>query len=135
MYDLTPGGEAAFEALAALEEAMRRVGGLQAVALRQIEEMLGQLIAALGASVPDAERVFGLCEDLHARFKGLTANAALFMQKVNRLLAAPVLEREDFALFKADTITYLNDFIADLDTLAGQIRQRLDDSTRSDLRS
>ena len=38
---------------------------------------------------PDGERVFGLCEDLHARFKGLTANAALFMQKVNRLLAAP----------------------------------------------
>jgi uncharacterized protein (TIGR02677 family) len=127
VYDLTPGGEAAFEALAALDEALRRVGGLQAVALRQIEEMLGQLAAALWASVPDAERVFGLCEDLHARFKGLTANAALFMQKVNRLLAAPVLDARDFALFKADTITYLNDFIVDLDILAVRIRQRLDD--------
>ena len=127
VYDLTPGGEAAFEALAALDEALRRVGGLQAVALRQIEEMLGQLVAALGVPVPDAERVFGLCEDLHTRFKGLTANAALFMQKVSRLLAAPALDARDFALFKADTITYLNDFISDLDILAVRIRQRLDD--------
>jgi uncharacterized protein (TIGR02677 family) len=127
VYDLTPGGEAAFEALATLEEALRRVGGLQAVALRQIEEMLGQLVTALRATTPDAERVFALCEDLHARFKGLTANASLFMQKVNRLLAAPVLDARDFALFKADTITYLNDFIADLDILAVRIRQRLDE--------
>ena len=108
VYDLTPGGEAAFEALATLDEALRRVGGLQAVALRQIEEMLGQLVTALRATTQDADRVFALCEDLHARFKGLTANASLFMQKVNRLLAAPVLDARDFALFKADTITYLH---------------------------
>ena len=132
VYDLTPGGEAAFEALAALDEALRRVGGLQAVALRQIEEMLGQLVGALRATPPDAERVFGLCEDLHGRFKGLTAYAALFMQKVNRLLAAPVLDARDFALFKADTITYLNDFIADLDILAVRIRQRLKDLDQVD---
>ncbi len=37
VYDLTPGGEAAAEALAALDKALRRVGGLQAVALRHIE--------------------------------------------------------------------------------------------------
>jgi uncharacterized protein (TIGR02677 family) len=126
VYDLTPGGEAAAEALVALGEALRRVGGLQAVALRQIEEMLGELAAALRAPLPDSERVYALCEDLHTRFKGLTANAALFMQKVNRLLAAPVLDPQDFSLFKADTITYLNDFIKDLDILAGQIRARLD---------
>lgn len=127
VYDLTPGGEAAAEALAALDEALRRVGGLQAVALRHIEEMLGQLVNALRAAPPEGERIFGLCEDLHARFKGLTANAALFMQKVNRLLAVPGLDIRDFALFKADTITYLNDFIADLDVLAVRIRQRLED--------
>ena len=39
VYDLTPGGEAAGEALTALDEALRRVGGLQAVALRHIYEM------------------------------------------------------------------------------------------------
>lgn len=132
VYDLTPGGEAAAEALAALDEALRRVGGLQAVALRHIEEMLGQLVNALRAAPPEGERIFGLCEDLHARFKGLTANAALFMQKVNRLLAAPVLDIRDFALFKADTITYLNDFIADLDVLAVRIRQRLEDLDQID---
>ena len=126
VYDLTPGGEAAAEALAALDDALRRVGGLQAVALRHIEEMLGQLVSTLRAEYPDGERIYGLCEDLHARFKSLTANAGLFMQKVNRLLAAPVLDARDFALFKADTITYLNDFIADLDVLAGRIRQRLE---------
>lgn len=126
VYDLTPGGEAAAEAVTTLEEAIRRVGGLQAVALRQIEEMLGHLVTELRSPAPDGARVYALCEDLHTRFKSLTANAALFMQKVNRLLAAPVLSDDDYALFKADTITYLSDFIADLDTLAGQIRARLD---------
>jgi len=132
VYDLTPGGEAAVEALAALSEALRRVGGLQTVALRQIEEMLGQLVSALCAPQPDGERIYALCEDLHTRFKSLTANAALFMQKVNRLLAAPVLDAQDFALFKADTIAYLNDFISDLDVLAGHIRARLDALDRLD---
>jgi len=132
VYDLTPGGEAADEALAALGDALRRVGGLQAVALRQIEEMLGQLVSVLCMPQPDGERVYALCEDLHTRFKSLTANAALFMQKVNRLLAAPVLDPRDFLLFKADTIAYLNDFIKDLDILAGHIRARLDALDRID---
>ena len=51
---------------------------------------------------------------------------------MNRLLAAPVLNARDFALFKADTITYLNDFIADLDILAVRIRQRLDNLDQVD---
>ena len=61
VYDLTPGGEAAAEALAAFDEALRRVGGLQAVALRHAEEMLGQLVSALRADKPEGERIFGLC--------------------------------------------------------------------------
>lgn len=132
VYDLTPGGEAAAEALRALDDALRRVGGLQAVALRQIEEMLGQLAVLLRAQRPDGDRIFGLCEDLHARFKSLTTNAALFMQKVNRLLASSTIDVRDFTLFKADTITYLNDFIADLDVFAARIRLRLDDLDQVD---
>jgi uncharacterized protein (TIGR02677 family) len=86
VYDLTPGGEAAAEALRALDDALRRVGGLQAVALRQIEEMLGQLAILLRAQRPDGDRIFGLCEDLHTRFKSLTTNAVLFMQKSHESL-------------------------------------------------
>jgi uncharacterized protein (TIGR02677 family) len=127
VYDLTPGGEAAAEALEALEEGLRRVGGLQAVALRQIDEMLGELAGALAAPDPDGERVYLLCEDLHARFKSLTTNAAAFMQKVNKLLSSPVLDTDEFTLFKVDTITYLTDFIGDLDVRATHIRRRLDD--------
>jgi uncharacterized protein (TIGR02677 family) len=47
------------------------------------------------------------------------------MQKVNRLLAAPLLETAEFALLKAETIAYLGDFLADLDTVGGRIRIRL----------
>ena len=126
VYDLTPGGEAAAEALTALEDGLRRVGGLQAVALRQIEEKLAELVDALAAAEPDGDRVFGLCEDLHARFKSLTTNAAAFMQKVNKLLSSPVLDTAEFTLFKTDTIMYLNDFIGDLEFLALHIRRRLD---------
>jgi uncharacterized protein (TIGR02677 family) len=132
VYDLTPGGEAAAEALATLEEGLRRVGGLQAVALRQIEEKLAELVAALSTERPDGDQVYGLCEDLHGRFKSLTTNAAAFMQKVHKLLSSPVLDTAEFTLFKADTITYLNDFIGDLDTLSAHIRRRLSELDRID---
>ena len=102
------------------------MGGLQAVALRQIEEMLGELSAALDIASPDGDRVYTLCEDLHARFKSMTTNATVFVQKVNKLLNSPVVETAEFALFKVDTINYLNDFIGDLDVLAAHIRRRLD---------
>ena len=92
LYDLTPGGEAAAEALRALDDALRRVGGLQAVALRQIEEMLGQLADLLRAQRPDGDRIFGLCEDLHTRFKSLTTNASLFIA-----IASRVTGRRDWA--------------------------------------
>ena len=94
--------------------------------------MLGQLAALLRAERPDGDRIFGLCEDLHTRFKSLTTNAVLFMQKVNRLLASSAIDVRDFTLFKADTITYLNDFIADLDVFAARIRRRLDDLDQVD---
>jgi uncharacterized protein (TIGR02677 family) len=124
--DLTTGGEAAQDALVALEDGLRRVGGLQAVALRQIEELVGRLAELVGSDQPDGDEVYVCCEDLHSRFRSLTANAALFMQKVNKLLGSPVVNGEEFALFKADTIAYLNDFLADLDTLSMDIRGCLD---------
>ena len=131
VYDLTPGGEAAQEALSALEDGLRRVGGLQAVALRQIEELLDRFVELVGTGIDEStdgysEAVYTCCEDLHNRFRGLTANAAMFMQKVNKLLTAPVVGGEEFALFKADTIAYLNDFLADLETTSADIRLRLD---------
>ena len=126
VYDLTTGGEAAHDALVALEEGLRRVGGLQAVALRQIDELLLRLAELVASDLPNGEDVYACCEDLHSRFHSLTANAALFMQKVNKLLGSPVINGEEFALFKADTIAYLNDFLTDLDSLSVDIRSRLD---------
>jgi uncharacterized protein (TIGR02677 family) len=130
VYDLSPGGEAAADAVATLEEGLRRIGGLQSVALRQIEEMLAELASAMAAMQPDGERIFALCEDLHNRFKTLTANATAFMAKVNRLLNSPVVAESEFALFKADTITYLSEFLTELDTQSIHIRRRLDELDR-----
>jgi uncharacterized protein (TIGR02677 family) len=125
VFDLSPAGEAAAEALATLEDGLRRVGGLQRVALRQIDDLLDELVKLLAAPVPNGERIFAVCDDVHTRFKNLTSNATLFMQKVNRLLNSPVVDSNEFALFKADVIAYLNDFIGDLDTLSAQIRGRV----------
>jgi uncharacterized protein (TIGR02677 family) len=125
VFDLSPAGEAAAEALATLEDGLRRVGGLQRVALRQIDDLLAELVGLLAAQVPDGERIFAVCDDVHTRFKNLTSNAKLFMQKVNRLLNSPVVDSSEFALFKADVIAYLNEFIGDLDTLSAQIRGRV----------
>lgn len=132
VFDLSPGGEAAAGALAALEDGLRRVGGLQGVALRNIDDLLGELGELLAATPVDGERIFAVGEDLHSRFKSLTGNATLFMQKVNKLLNSPVVDTSEFVLFKADTISYLNDFIADIDTLSERIRRRLDALDRLD---
>jgi uncharacterized protein (TIGR02677 family) len=74
VYDRTPGGEAAAEALRALDDALRRVGGLQAVALRQIEEMLGQLAVLLRAQRRDLPERYGPWKTCHERLRRWTAD-------------------------------------------------------------
>ena len=124
VYDLTPAGEVVHEAIVSLDDDLRRVGGLQTVLLRQILTVLDALAGQLASAVPDGDAIYTRVEELHGTFKAMTGNAALFMQQVNRMLAARRLDVEEFYRFKQDTIAYLTGFLADLDELAPDIRQR-----------
>ncbi|WP_194923411.1 TIGR02677 family protein [Catenulispora pinisilvae] len=124
VYDLTPAGEIVHETIVSLEQNLRKVGGLQTVLLRQIVAVLDVLVEQLGSTTPDGEAVYTRAEELKAAFKALTGNAALFMQQVNRMLSVPRLTAQEFQSFKRDTIAYLAGFVAELDDLAPDIRER-----------
>jgi uncharacterized protein (TIGR02677 family) len=126
VYDVTSDGEAAHEALLALEEGLQRVGGLQTVVLRQILALLVEIVEAASAEQPDGAVLYTRLEELHRSFKALTGNAAIFMQKVHRLLRSPVVEVAEFQVFKAETIAYLAGFMAELTELADEVRGQLD---------
>lgn len=125
VYDLSHEGEAAHEALIALEEGLRRAGGLQTVMLRQILTLLHDLVELVGADSVDGSQLYVRVEELHRSFRTLTGNAGVFMQKVNRILRSSILAVADFQVFKADTVAYLTGFIRELGEFAEQIRDRL----------
>ncbi|MET7951882.1 TIGR02677 family protein [Micromonospora sp. NPDC005324] len=124
IYDLTPEGEVVHDAMSSVRDSLQRVGGLQAVLLRQIMSLLDDLLEQLEDPDPDGEVVFTRVEDLRSNFKAMTSNAALFMQQVNRMLATRSIDVEAFRRFKDDTIAYLAGFLAELDELTPDIRKR-----------
>ncbi|MFD0782339.1 TIGR02677 family protein [Micromonospora azadirachtae] len=124
IYDLTPEGEVVHDAMSSVRTNLRRVGGLQAVLLRQIVTLLDELIEQLESADPAGEVVYTRVEDLRSNFKAMTSNAALFMQQVNQMLATRTIDVEAFRRFKEDTISYLAGFLTDLDDLTVDIRER-----------
>jgi uncharacterized protein (TIGR02677 family) len=124
VYDLTPAGEIVHEGIVSLEQNLKKVGGLQAVLLRQIVTILDVLLEQLESTAPNGEVVYTRVEELKTAFKALTGNAALFMQQVNRMLSVPRLTAQEFQSFKNDTIAYLAGFANELEDLAPDIRVR-----------
>ena len=126
VYTITTGGEAAHQALEALEEGLARTGGLQTTVLRHILALLEKTVTQLGEDSPDGEGLYSTLNDLHSNFRTLTANATLFMQAVSRVLHAAGLDPERFQSFKDETVSYLTTFIDDLSVLSADIRLQLD---------
>ena len=124
IYDLTPEGEVVHDAMSSVRTSLRRVGGLQAVLLRQIVALMDELLEQMEGPDPSGEVVYTRVEDLRSNFKAMTSNAALFMQQVNRMLATRSIDVEAFRRFKDDTIAYLAGFLAELDELTPDIRKR-----------
>jgi uncharacterized protein (TIGR02677 family) len=114
LYQLTPEGEAAEEALEVYDDALGRRGALQAVALADIATQL-RVLHELGVEAdPDPVKVHLALRALVDRFTDLAANAQAFMGSLQRSIDLHDADAEAFRAYKDRLIDYLQRFITDL---------------------
>ncbi|MFS8099300.1 TIGR02677 family protein [Lentzea alba] len=114
-YGLTKHGEAAYAGIQHALHTLTSSGALQTAVLDAIADRLAELSAP-------TERVFAALMELEGHLQTLQTNTAQFNADLQRLLK----QEHDLATFqdvKRTTITYLRDFIADLDARKHQIRE------------
>ncbi|HVK24131.1 MAG TPA: TIGR02677 family protein, partial [Actinokineospora sp.] len=130
LYQLTPRGQAAEDAIAVYEEAIGKRGALQSVALADIAVQLRAFadLAVLDPADLDPAKAHLLLLGLAERFSGLADNAQAFMASIRRVIDFADGDVEAFVAYKQRLIDYINRFIADLAnrgaeiaTLLGQI--------------
>jgi uncharacterized protein (TIGR02677 family) len=125
LYQLTLHGQAAVLAIAAYEEALGRRGQLQSVALADIAEQLGSLLALALRPDPDPAKVHLLLLGLADRFGSLADNAQDFMASLRRTIDFQDGNEEAFIAYKDRLIEYIERFIADLANRGAQIADLL----------
>lgn len=121
LYQLTPAGEAAEQALATFDQALGRRGALQAVALADIVTQLRALLELARHPDPDPAKVHLLLRSLVDRFTDLADNAQAFMGSLHRTIDLHDADADAFRAYKDRLIDYLERFIADLVTTGGEI--------------
>ncbi|WP_433527544.1 TIGR02677 family protein [Nocardia pseudovaccinii] len=123
LYQLTPEGEAAEEALAAYDAALGRRGALQSVALADIVMHLRALLEPAVDPDPDRVRIHLSLNALAGRFQDLADNAAAFMGSLQRTIELQDARVEAFLAYKDRLIEYLERFIKDLVATGAEISQ------------
>nr|QEO75055.1 hypothetical protein [uncultured bacterium] len=121
LFQLTPEGEAAEQALATFDEALGRRGALQAVALTDIVTQLHALLELARLREPDAAKVHLLLRGLVGRFSDLADNAQAFMGSLQRSIDLHDVDVDAFRAYKDQLIDYLERFIKDLVTTGAEI--------------
>ncbi len=128
LYQLTPEGWAAEQAIAVYEENVGRRGALQSVALSDIASLLQSLLViateAVAGGVPaDSAKTHLLLMSVVDRFTGLADNAQAFMSSLRRAVDFADSEVEVFLAYKERLIGYLERFIADLANQGAEIAE------------
>ncbi|GAA1023032.1 hypothetical protein Aple_096220 [Acrocarpospora pleiomorpha] len=114
LFQLTPEGYAAEQAIALYEESVGQRGALQSVALADIADQLAALAVLASAADPDPVRTHLLLLGLTERFTSLADNAQAFMASLRRAIDFSDGDVDDFVVYKERLIDYINRFIADL---------------------
>lgn len=121
LYQLTPEGHAAEQALGFYDEAIGRRGVLQSVALEDITEQLKALSVLASDDHPDPAKTHRGMLSLAERFTSLADNAQAFMSSLRRAIDFSDGDVDAFVAYKERLIDYINRFIADLANSGAQI--------------
>ncbi|WP_200182854.1 TIGR02677 family protein [Tomitella biformata] len=127
LYQLSPHGEAAEEALDTYDGALGRRGALQSVALIDIAEQLRILLELARAADPDPAKAYPALVVLAQRFQDLAANAQAFMGALARTIDLQDGAADAFVAYKDRLIEYLQRFIKDLLGTGGEIARLIED--------
>ncbi|MGH7819479.1 MAG: TIGR02677 family protein, partial [Candidatus Binatia bacterium] len=127
IYQFTPEGEAAEEALAAFARHLGSPGELQATALHDILRLLRAFGALLGEQPLDASKLHDVMRNLTERFEELTSRAQSFLRALQAPTELHGLALERFLDYKDALIDYLERFIGELVVCTNQIAGELRD--------
>jgi uncharacterized protein (TIGR02677 family) len=119
-YGLTKLGEAAYAGIQHALETLTSSGSLQTAVLDAIADRLDEL-----SSTTDDRRTFTALQELESHVKALQTNTARFNSELQRLLRDEQADLATFQDVKRTTITYLRDFISDLDARKQRIREAI----------
>ena len=120
-YSLTKRGEAAFAGVQHAMGVLASTGALQTAVLEAIADRLDALRAVLFEPTATNRRVFGVLTELEGHLDALRANTKQFNGELQRLLRAEGADLTTFHEVKSATVTYLQDFLTDLDQRAKTI--------------
>lgn len=120
-YSLTRRGEAAFAGVQHALTVLASSGALQTAVLDAISDRLGQLHALLSDPGSTNRRVYAALTELEAHLEALRGNTRQFNGELQRLLRAESADLGTFHEVKAATVTYLREFLTNLDQRAHAI--------------
>jgi uncharacterized protein (TIGR02677 family) len=119
LWQLTAGGQAAYDAVVAVLGAADQQGSLQRTLLREIRDNLAQLGDAVDAG--DGEQVYLRLRDLDGSLRELATNARDFHGSVALLRREHDVDPERFLAYKELLIEYLEQFLDHLLTQREQV--------------
>jgi uncharacterized protein (TIGR02677 family) len=130
-YSLTKRGEAAFAGVQHALSVLASTGALQTAVLDAISDRLDGLAALLAEPASTNRRIFTALMELEGHLDALRGNTKQFNGELQRLLRAEGADLTTFHEVKAATVTYLQEFLTNLDQRAHAIAagiERIDSS-------
>ncbi len=120
-YSLTKRGEAAFAGVQHALAVLASSGALQTAVLDAISDRLAALDSLLTEPGSTNRRVFTTLTELEGHLEALRANTKQFNGELQRLLRAEGTDLATFHEVKAATVSYLQEFLTNLDQRAHAI--------------
>ena len=133
LYQLTVEGEAAERALVLFFETLIQPGELQATALSDIRQYLGELSKLAENESVDANVIHPVLHLLTTRFEQLTARAQTFLRGLQRTIDLHGISVETFLSYKQTLIDYLERFIGELVISTHEVADRLREIEKHDV--
>lgn len=122
-YGLTRAGEAAIAGVEHALDHLEATGALQTAVLDAIADRLAELARLVPDPTADDRRVYAALTELELHLESLRTSTKRFNAELQRLLRDDVADGFTFDEVKAATVTYLEEYVTDLDVRADAIAE------------